>query len=47
MRQLLKRPRTDGGVVETVSKELVGRRRLLFLCFDEFQLNDIGKDTHA
>ena len=25
-----------------VSGEIVGRRRLLFLCFDEFQLNDIG-----
>lgn len=30
------------GVVESVSKDIVGRRRLLFLCFDEFTLNDIG-----
>jgi hypothetical protein len=44
MKQLRKRPR-NGGVMETVSEEIVGRRRLLFLCFDEFQLNDIGKHT--
>jgi hypothetical protein len=45
MKQLRKRPR-NGGVMETVSEEIVGRRRLLFLCFDEFQLNDIGNHTH-
>lgn len=41
-RDRVKKRRRRDGVLETVSAEMVGGRKLMFLCFDELQLNDIG-----
>lgn len=41
-RRRVKKRRRDSSVMESVSQDLTGKRRLMFLCFDEFQMNDIG-----